>query len=171
LRGILPVRADGVIRPLLRAERRELTGWLTECGLSWRTDSSNADTAFRRNYVRTSIMPLLGGINPSAAKNIAACAESAARAWEIVGQKVETWIKKYVLHVNDDTFHIEKNGLSDDITIAQEALLALFDDYGITPSRRHIDRVISSVSISHGEHLLPDGWKFYPREDRICFVR
>ncbi|MCL2218830.1 MAG: tRNA lysidine(34) synthetase TilS [Chitinispirillia bacterium] len=171
LRGILPVRADGVIRPLLRVERHELTEWLAGRGLTWREDSSNADTKFRRNYVRANIMPVMDGVNPSAVMNIAACAESAARAWEIVGEHIDAWAAKYVLRVNSGVFHVEKAGLAQDSATAREALLALFDEYGITASRRHIERITAAAGISHGEHLLPDGWKFYPRDDRICFVR
>jgi len=113
----------------------------------------------------------LGGINPSAVQNFAACAESAARVWGVVGLQVDAWIGDYVLRVNDGAFHIEKAGLTGDNVIAREALLVLFDEYGVSSSRHHIERVMSAVSISHGEHLLPDGWKFYPRDDRVCFVR
>ncbi|MCL2183264.1 MAG: tRNA lysidine(34) synthetase TilS [Chitinispirillia bacterium] len=170
LRGILPVREDGVIRPLIRTERQALTGWLAERGIDWREDSSNADTKFRRNLVRAKIIPLLNDINPAAVKNIAACAEEAAKAWEAAERNIDAWIKKYVLRVNEDAFHIEKAGL-DGTAAAVDALVALFDDYGITPSRLHIERILSSAATSRGEHLLPDGWKFYPREDRVCFVR
>jgi tRNA(Ile)-lysidine synthase len=170
LRGILPIRGDGVIRPLLGVERGILEEWLESRGLKYRTDSSNFDTKFRRNFVRAEIIPKMLENNAGAIANIAACAESAERVWEIVSQKIDSWTNEYVLRVNESIFHIEKAGL-DDALIAAEALVTLFDEYGIATSRLHIDRVMRSKSLSSGEHLLPDGWKFYPADDRICFVK
>ena len=170
LRGILPVRGDGVIRPLLGVEREILEDWLESRGLKYRTDSSNFDTKFRRNFVRADIIPKLVEHNDKAIANIAACAESAGRVWEIVRQKIDAWTSDYVLRVSDTIFHIEKAGL-DDALIAAEALVTLFDEYGIAASRLHIDRVMRGKQLSSGEHLLPGGWKFYPTGDRICFVK
>ncbi|MDR3012733.1 MAG: tRNA lysidine(34) synthetase TilS [Chitinispirillales bacterium] len=171
LRGILPVREDNVIRPLLNTERHELEKWLGEKGLTYRTDSTNIDDKYRRNFIRNQITPLLTEINPEAIKNIASAAENAARAWEIITGKVDIWIKQYTLKVNKETFHIEKEGIFDDKTIAAEAIISLFDAHGIPPSKQHITRVMEAVNLSAGEYLLPNGWKFYPREDRVCFVR
>jgi tRNA(Ile)-lysidine synthase len=170
LRGILPVRGDGVIRPLLGAERRDLEAWLSERGLPYRTDSSNADTKFRRNYVRAEIIPRLMEVNPSAVKNIAACARAAGGAWDAVAGRAGGWVDKYVIGINDSAFHIEKLGLSDDPAV-REAVVMLFGEYGIPASKLHVDRVISSANLASGEHLLPGGWRFYPRGDRVCFVK
>jgi tRNA(Ile)-lysidine synthase len=52
-RGILPLREDGVVRPLLGARRVDLREWLTARGLDWVEDESNLDPAFRRNLWRT----------------------------------------------------------------------------------------------------------------------
>jgi len=170
LRGILPVRGDGVIRPMLGVERGTLEEWLESRGLQYRTDSSNSDIKFRRNFVRAEIIPKMAEHNDKVIANIAACAESAARAWEIVAQNINLWTADYVIRVNESVFHIEKKGL-DNTLIAPEALVTLFDEYGIAVSRFHIDRVIRSKSLSSGEHLLPGGWKFYPIDDRVCFVK
>jgi len=170
LRGILPVREDGVIRPLLGVERGTLEEWLESRRQGYRTDSSNSDTKFSRNLVRAAIIPKMVEHNDKAVTNIAACAESAARVWNIVAHNINSWTANYLIRVNESVFHIEKKGL-DEVLIAPEALVTLFDEYGIAASRLHIDRVMRSKSLSSGEHLLPGGWKFYPTEDRVCFVR
>ena len=65
LRGIPPerpiARGSGtrVIRPLLRVWRAELMDFLAEHGIGYRTDESNADTTFLRNWVRHELLPLL----------------------------------------------------------------------------------------------------------------
>jgi tRNA(Ile)-lysidine synthase len=170
LRGVLDRREDGVIRPLLGIERYMLEEWLSARGLSYRTDSSNSDTKFRRNFVRSEIIPLLVKHNGGAVANIAACAASAARVWSVVAEKIDRWTDDNAVRVNDAVFHIEKAGFSDEL-IASEALVTLFGEYGISVSKYHINKVMSCISLSSGEYLLPGGWKFYPRDDRICFVR
>jgi len=52
LRGIHPVRADGVIRPLLDVPREEIEEFVRAQRIQPRFDSSNDDTRFLRNMVR-----------------------------------------------------------------------------------------------------------------------
>lgn len=54
--GIAPVRGN-VIHPLLCLERREVEAYLTERGISWRTDSTNGEDHYRRNRIRHHILP------------------------------------------------------------------------------------------------------------------
>ena len=61
LRGlcsILPVR-DSIIRPLISCTREQVEEYCLQHGLAYRTDSSNFDTAYRRNFVRHKVLPLL----------------------------------------------------------------------------------------------------------------
>lgn len=57
--GILPVTADGLIRPLIEIERPEIEAWLRERSIPWREDSTNRDCAFARNRIRRHLLPAL----------------------------------------------------------------------------------------------------------------
>ena len=62
--GMAPERAHGasglrLIRPLLDVPHSALVAYAETNGLAWIDDESNADTAFRRNYLRHEIMPRL----------------------------------------------------------------------------------------------------------------
>lgn len=59
LSGIRPVTTTGLVRPLLDIRRAELRSFLTERGQSWREDSTNSDTRFRRNELRHGLLPQL----------------------------------------------------------------------------------------------------------------
>jgi tRNA(Ile)-lysidine synthase len=170
MRGVLPVRGDGVIRPLLSVERHHLEEWLKTRGLSYRVDSSNSNQKFRRNWVRSEIIPKMVERNRDAVANIASSAASAGRVWEIVMEKVNIWISSHVIRGDEFSFYIIKSGLLDE-GIASEAIVTLFDEYEITVSKLHVRRVISAKALFNGEHLLPDGWGFYPSRDRILFMR
>ncbi|GBU20353.1 tRNA(Ile)-lysidine synthetase [Fibrobacteres bacterium R8-0-B4] len=176
LRGILPVRGDGVIRPILGIERRRLSEWLSARGVGHRVDSSNADLRFRRNRIRAEVVPKLLECDPAAVRNIAAAAAAAQAAWGEIEGRVGEWIDRYALRVSPDIFHVEKAGLADEGGAAEsvrEALLVLFDEHGIPPSRLHIELAAAALSgtLSGVEHLLPGGWSMYCRNDRVCFVK
>ncbi len=71
LRGIPAARplaqAPGVriIRPLLSVRREQIEQFCICRGLTWRTDSTNADTVFGRNFIRHELLPLMRGrMNP-----------------------------------------------------------------------------------------------------------
>jgi tRNA(Ile)-lysidine synthase len=80
LRGIHPVRDDGVVRPLLEVSRAEIEAFLHERGVSARIDRSNADPRFLRNRIRA----LLAQFEPSVVDNLAAIARQAHDQWRIL---------------------------------------------------------------------------------------
>ena len=75
--GIAPVRADGVIRPLLDVTSGEVLAFLAERGFSFVTDCTNGDTRFARNFYRFEILPLLERQNPALVSSLCRFAISA----------------------------------------------------------------------------------------------
>ncbi len=66
LQGI-PVTRKGIIRPMLDVTRDEILEHLKTVGLDYKTDSSNFDTSYLRNFIRLDILPRLNErleINP-----------------------------------------------------------------------------------------------------------
>ncbi|MBS1824508.1 MAG: tRNA lysidine(34) synthetase TilS [Acidobacteria bacterium] len=59
LAGILPVTADGLIRPLLCVTRAEVEQYLTARNFGWRTDATNLQRDFTRNRIRLDLLPEL----------------------------------------------------------------------------------------------------------------
>lgn len=69
LRGLTGMKTDngrGILRPLLGVSRQEVLDYLEACGQTFVTDSSNADTQYRRNAIRHELLPLLRSIAPGA---------------------------------------------------------------------------------------------------------
>ena len=74
LRGLaaMPyIRNDLYIRPLLDCTRSEVLAYLKSAGLSYRTDSSNLKTIYRRNRVRHELMPVLRSFAPNIVRMLA----------------------------------------------------------------------------------------------------
>ena len=59
LAGILPVTAEGLIRPLLGVTRGDVETFLRERGIVWREDASNREPRFARNRIRQELLPRL----------------------------------------------------------------------------------------------------------------
>jgi tRNA(Ile)-lysidine synthase len=88
LRGILPVTAEGFVRPLLELDRAEVEQFLTERGIPWREDSSNRSLEFARNRIRHELLPsLTRDWNPALAENL-------ARMAVLAGEDEEYWLKE-----------------------------------------------------------------------------
>ena len=100
LSGIPPVRAMGeyrVVRPLIYLPKKEIVAACESVGAEFVTDSTNSDTAYTRNYIRHTLMPAFGRINPSftdAVRRLTAAARKDAEyltslADELAGECIE----------------------------------------------------------------------------------
>ena len=65
LGGIAPV-CGKLIRPMLSVARKEIEQYAKKNAVPYRTDSTNADTAYTRNYLRREVLPLLQNVNAAA---------------------------------------------------------------------------------------------------------
>jgi len=63
--AISPIR-DNIIRPLLTCSKELILDFAKENSIEYVTDSTNADTAYTRNYIRFEIIPSLKRVNPLA---------------------------------------------------------------------------------------------------------
>ena len=61
----LPGSDARLIRPLLGFPRKDIHEYAVSHGLLWHEDSTNADSAYKRNCVRNEIFPLFERLNPS----------------------------------------------------------------------------------------------------------
>ncbi|HWL32728.1 MAG TPA: tRNA lysidine(34) synthetase TilS [Gaiellaceae bacterium] len=70
-------REDGVVRPLLALWREETRAYCDERGLSYREDTSNANT--KRGLIRSEILPLLEQLDPRARASLLSLADERPR--------------------------------------------------------------------------------------------
>jgi len=75
--------APRLLRPLLDAARAEIEAYARQRHLEWIEDETNADERRARNRLRRRVMPLLRGLNPEAAANLARSAAHIAEAEEL----------------------------------------------------------------------------------------
>lgn len=70
----LPSPLPELIRPLLPLSRAETEGYCRARGLPFRTDPSNSDPTYRRNWIRSELLPAIESRAPGATGRMAAAA-------------------------------------------------------------------------------------------------
>jgi tRNA(Ile)-lysidine synthase len=70
LLGLRP-RRGAVVRPLLRLDREQVRRLVSEVGLPFRDDPTNAEPRYARNRIRNEVLPVLREIGPGAEATIA----------------------------------------------------------------------------------------------------
>ncbi len=82
-----------IVRPLLGIRRRELEQYLQSLKQPWREDSTNADSKFTRNRVRSLVLPLLEReFNPAVVQNFAELAEIARDEEDYWENEISGWL-------------------------------------------------------------------------------
>ncbi|MCQ2153356.1 MAG: tRNA lysidine(34) synthetase TilS [Bacteroidales bacterium] len=72
-----------ILRPLLGTSREQIREWMEAEGKSWREDSTNSSTVFKRNSIRSEVFPIFKKLNPSFVRTLAEDAERIAMADDI----------------------------------------------------------------------------------------
>jgi tRNA(Ile)-lysidine synthase len=76
-----------IVRPLLWARRAEVEDYCRRRGLPWRTDHTNAQTDYTRNFIRNELLPLLRDrINPRADEALLRLSSAARDAEEVLDE-------------------------------------------------------------------------------------
>lgn len=107
--GIRPVRSDAsgitYIRPLLTCSRRQIEEELAQRVQAYRTDATNADTAYSRNRIRHNVLPELKEVNAQAVLHLNRMAEQMSEIRDYMDAQLA---KAYdaIVHTEDAEFVI-----------------------------------------------------------------
>ncbi|WP_297336832.1 tRNA lysidine(34) synthetase TilS [Algoriphagus sp.] len=97
-------RNGQLIRPLLTFSREDLAAFAQEKKISWREDSSNQKTDYKRNKLRLEVLPKLYESNPDAKKNLLASLARIKDSTRAFGGLYEQWIQQHVRKEDDVSF-------------------------------------------------------------------
>ena len=96
LKGIPRKTDDGIERPLLDTWREDILRYLKEQGISYRTDRSNRNTRFERNWIRHVLVPMLEKrYGKSLKRRIFALGERLREIDSYIEINAYMWLKKY----------------------------------------------------------------------------
>ncbi len=103
LHGI-PERAGVLVRPLLFADKTQITEYVGENGVPFREDASNASDAYTRNKIRHHIVPVMEQWFPEASRRIHETAQRIAEAEIIYRRGLNMIVKKLFSYRGNDIY-------------------------------------------------------------------
>jgi tRNA(Ile)-lysidine synthase len=103
LRGLkgMNVCIGQLIRPLLMLQRKDIESYCLEKGITFRTDSSNNDTAFQRNNIRHNLIPVMNALNPSFFNTMMQNFHNLDEVWQVFEKEVQQVKKNAVAEEGD----------------------------------------------------------------------
>lgn len=133
LRGLhgMAWRNGHVVRPMLGVTRSDVENFLRAEGETFVTDSTNTDTAIRRNLIRHEVLPLLRRLNPSVDATLDATARRLAEADELCRYALDHVRRKVCTPLPDGEV-IDAAALLH-LPAARSLLFELLRPYGFAP--------------------------------------
>ncbi len=168
--GIKAVREDGVVRPLIKLHRENLTAWLEKNKKTWCEDLSNLDQKYKRNYIRHTVIPNLAKREPNIVEYLANFAEYMQEQMRVLMPLVNRWIKEHVIEEEPGRFVIHKPDKKEESFPASEGIALLFRKHDIPFEKKHIVNFLKDIKRKSGCFLLKDGWRFFPGRDSVEVV-
>ena len=168
--GIKAVREDGIIRPLIKLRREELTTWLGKNGKKWCEDRSNLDQKYKRNYMRHTVIPNLAKREPNIVEYLANFAEYMQQQMRSLMPLINKWIKEHVIEEEPGRFVLRKPDEKEEFFPASEGIALLFRKRDIPFEKKHIVNFLKDIKRKSGCFLLRGGWKFFPGTNTVEVV-
>jgi tRNA(Ile)-lysidine synthase len=119
-----------LIRPLLELRRERIEAFCRRRGLDWVTDESNAEPAYRRNFIRHELLPLLRArLNERAEEALLRLAAAAAQAEDHLAQEGRGVLDRAVRERTDRRIVIVASALAvEEELVRTYALRAALED-------------------------------------------
>lgn len=135
LRGMcgIPTRNGIVVRPLLRCTRQGIEDYLRTKQIPFVTDSTNAQTDYKRNKFRHIILPALEQINPGIRQTLAGERDHFAGYRQIVQAYMEQ-AAAHIAREKDGRLHIDTAGLLRE-PAPETVLYELLSPYGFNATQ------------------------------------
>ena len=166
LKGISKKR-NYFYRPLLKVSRAEILKYCEDNNLSPNNDSSNSDIAYKRNYLRLSVIPSLERVNKSVRESLNTLAEVAQSEDAIIDEYMS--IIRQKVYDGENIISSKYNQLSYPVRMRLiHEYVRKFDlDYDYKRIKELVDFVNSNVDKRNGNTISLSTTKWLYVDDKI----
>jgi tRNA(Ile)-lysidine synthase len=95
----------GIVRPLSHLPKSKLQGYAQANGLKWREDNTNAQTKYRRNYIRHQLIPTLQERSPKEYERLVRLIKRQAELNQAIDQQLT-----HLLHQQPEAGGLDRHG-------------------------------------------------------------
>ena len=176
LRGIEYARENGVIRPLLDIERKDIEEYCKVHNLNPRIDESNLENIYTRNKIRLELIPYMtDNFNTNLIESIVRMSNSLRSDSDYIEAEAESKFKD-ICKVTSDTVDIKINGFSKlhnaiKVRVLRKGIKSILGDTNFI-DQKHIEDVLEFESESKINKMLtlPRGVFVYRKQDCITLT-
>lgn len=170
--SLIPVPGCRVpmIRPLLDVSREEIEAYALVNHVPFRTDSTNAESEYKRNKVRNLIFPLFREINPSFLKSMTSAKEHFVSEGKALDAYYEM-ASKSVASVSENGLTIDINALNA-LRAPEYTLFRLLEGYGFNEEAlSSLHKVVNESSTVSGKVFFSGEWRAVTTSSEIIVER
>ena len=155
LAAIRPLRADGVVRPLIDCRRDDVRRFALACFAEVAEDRSNLDPRFERVRIRSHVTPALTAEDPALIRHLAQLADDARDCVQLVEQLAEELLTRALL----DPKTLDISLLHAQPATLRQTALRLFvrRSTGLHIGRAELAQLDQTVCTGRGEVWLAQG--------------
>jgi len=163
----MPAKAGIFIRPVLWAGRNDIEEYCSGKELSYREDSSNIRTSYKRNFLRHEILPLFEHLNPSFFETMGQNMENIRQAGSML-QGYFTYLKGLVVSFRGNETRLSLKALND-LHEPQWFLHRYLSEYGFTPTQTA--DITGSLNSGPGRKFVSDSHMLLKDREFFILVR
>ena len=159
LAGMKPQNGN-IIRPLLCLSREEIEDYMAKARQDYRTDATNEELLYSRNYIRKKIVPDMELINSEAVKHICTLSDEVQSVMDYMDECVDDIISK--ASVNGEEHEAGNNIYDAKVIYSQSPILRsytirrLIEDQGLSLKdihREHIEGIVNILMNSESTRI------------------
>jgi len=143
----IPVKNNGIIRPLAFATREDISHYAAEHAITWREDESNLDDHYQRNFLRHRVMGLLKQINPSLDNTLSKNFSRLGAERELMERSLAALKENYLLD-GDNNIRIPKKSIEEFIH-KSGVLLRMIEPFGFNFS--NAESIVTAMNGQSGK--------------------
>lgn len=177
LQGIRYKRADGVIRPILDIERKDIEAYCESRGLRPRIDSTNLEDFYSRNKIRLRILPYMKSeFNENIIEAITRMGKSLSIDSRFIDSQVDSWYKDISKKTIDGVYIFSDKFSNLHEAIKRRTVIKAIEDVlgdVVSIDKKHIDEVIELEESGkiYKSINLPRGLFVYRQSGYILFSK
>ncbi|MDO4793285.1 MAG: tRNA lysidine(34) synthetase TilS [Filifactor alocis] len=102
---------NGIIRPLLDVEKKEILAYLKRHSLSWCVDETNEEAVYTRNKIRLELLPLMEEFSPKVKESISRMAATLREDGNYIESVANTMFQESSHPVSENTIKVDIEAL------------------------------------------------------------
>jgi len=159
-------RNGDIIRPLLFAQKEEITSYCKQHSIKYREDASNASDKYLRNAVRHNIVPAIVDLFPNAVHNVSESIKRFAQA-ELLYQKAIAQERKKLLDKRGQDTYVPILKLRKALPI-ETICYELFAPYGFSPAQ--VPQIVQLMDAESGKYVVSQSHRLIKYSDFLILT-